>query len=112
METSLIAFRLSLVSFLIPFAFAFDPRLLGQGDLGWVALACVSLFCATGAWAVALSGYLKGPLRLPERAIYGVVAVAVILFPTGGVAWAAAFTGLLVLAAWGIWLGPRLRAAG
>ena len=112
METSLIAFRLSLVSFLIPFAFAFDPRLLGQGDLGWVIVACLSLFCATGAWAVALSGYLKGPLRLPERALYGAVAVAVILFPTGGAAWAAAFTGLIALAGWGIWLGPRMRAAG
>ena len=112
METSLIAFRLSLVSFLIPFAFAFDPRLLGQGDLGWVALACISLFGATGAWAVALSGYLRGFLRLPERALYGAVAVAVILFPTGGAAWVFAFTALLVLAAWGIWLGPRLRASG
>ena len=112
METSLIAFRLSLVSFLIPFAFAFDPRLLGQGDLGWVALACISLFGATGAWAVALSGYLRGFLRFPERALYGAVAVAVILFPTGGGAWAFAFTALLVLATWGIWLGPRLRASG
>ena len=34
METGLIAFRLSLVSFLIPFAFAFDPRLLGAGRSG------------------------------------------------------------------------------
>ena len=32
MRTSLLAFQLSLVSFLIPFAFAFDPGLLGQGE--------------------------------------------------------------------------------
>src|SRR5690606_5773139 len=43
MQTGMQAFRLSLVLFLIPFGFAFDPHFLGQGSLHWILLAFISV---------------------------------------------------------------------
>ena len=67
MKTGWIAFKLSLVLFLIPFAFAFDPALLWNGPLGWIALAFLSMMVATFAWAVFLEGYVKSPVGWVER---------------------------------------------
>ena len=68
MKTGWIAFKLSLVLFLIPFAFAFDPALLWNGPLGWIALAFLSMMAATFAWAVFLEGYVKVADRLARAA--------------------------------------------
>jgi hypothetical protein len=57
MRTSMLAFRMSFVCFLIPFAFVFDPRLLAQGQSWWTFAAFLSMMLATGAWAVALAGF-------------------------------------------------------
>ncbi len=97
MQASWHAFRLSLVLFLIPLAFVFDPRLLGQGPLLWVVLAFLSTLAATAAWAVALVGYLGRPLGVLPRVLYGAAAVAVILFPTGSRVWAVALAALGLL---------------
>ena len=43
MRTGWIAFRMSIVLFLIPFAFAFDDALLWNGPLWWILLAFGSL---------------------------------------------------------------------
>ena len=87
MKTSVYAFRLSFVSFLIPFAIAFDPRLLGQGEPIWVAAACLSLAAGTAGWAVAVVGYWTRSLRLFERVWFGVSAATVICSPTGTAFW-------------------------
>lgn len=104
METGWHAFRLSLVLFLIAFAFAFDPLLLGQGPLPSVLAAFAGLLIGTGAWAIALTGYFNGLLSIPERIAYGAAAVANILFPTFSTAWIAALAAVLLLCGW------RLRA--
>ena len=100
-KTSMNAFRLGLVCFLIPFAFAFDPRLLGQGDLLGIAAAGLALLLGTAGWAVALVGYWLRPLRASERLLTGSAAAAAICLPFGAAPWAWA-TGILALA--GLWL--------
>lgn len=108
METGWHAFRLSLVLFLIAFAFAFDPLLLGQGPLPLVLVAFAALLVGTGAWAVALVGYLNGSLSMMERFLYGAVAVANILFPTFSFGWTVALFGAGLLVGWNCLLKPRL----
>ena len=108
METGWQAFRLSLVLFLIAFAFAFDPLLLGQGPLPGVLVAFAALLVGTGAWAVALVGYLNGTLSWNERFLYGAAAVANILFPTVSSGWTAALLGAGFLVLWSFILKPRL----
>lgn len=97
MQTSWQAFRLSAVLFLIPFGFVFDPRLLAQGQLPWILLAFASLLAATASWAVFLIGYLRRPLGLVVRLLYGGLAAGVILFPTGSHGWAVALAALALL---------------
>lgn len=108
METGWHAFRLSLVLFLIAFAFAFDPLLLGQGPLPYVLAAFAGLLVGTGAWAVALVGYLNGPLSWVERVLYGAAAVANILFPSLSSGWTVALLGTGALCAWNFALKPHL----
>jgi TRAP transporter 4TM/12TM fusion protein len=108
MQTSYQAFRLSLVSFFIPFAFAFDPRLLVEGPIFWVLADCLSLMAGTGAWAVALVGYLNRPLNWVERGIFGALSLALIFSPTGTTSWAWALAGLGVIVLW-VWFSMRLK---
>lgn len=100
MQASLIAFRISLVSFFIPFAFAFDEALLGNGSALWIAAGCISLMLGTSAWAVAFVGYLIGPLGILERVFFGVAALAVIFSPTGSLLWIGGVIVMLSAAAW------------
>ncbi len=111
METGWHAFRLSLVLFLIAFAFAFDPLVLGQGPLPAVLVAFAGLLIGTGAWAVALTGYLGGLLSRIERLQFGAAAVGCIVFPTSSAGWVATLLSLLVLLGWTVLIKPRLRQA-
>jgi TRAP transporter 4TM/12TM fusion protein len=113
MKTGFLAFKLSLVLFLIPFAFAFDAALLWAGPIGWIALAFVSMMAATFAWAVFLEGYLAGRIGWLERALFCTVALTVIFAPTGHPWWWAGCGGLAILLGWVLMLRPRvLGAAG
>ncbi len=109
--TGMIAFRMCLVSFFIPFAFAFDPALLGQGPIVWVVFAFLSLTAATGAWAVALTGWFRYPLNWIERGYVAVAAMVVILSPTGGTHWYYGTSALLAFFIWAFVLRDRFVAA-
>jgi len=98
METGWYAFRLSLVLFLIAFAFAFDPLLLGQGPIGSVLIAFAGLLLGTGAWAVALAGYIFRPLTWLERIVFGAASVSSIIFPTMSLGWTLCLTIVFVMA--------------
>ncbi|MBC8159011.1 MAG: TRAP transporter large permease subunit, partial [Alphaproteobacteria bacterium] len=108
MQTSMQAFRISIVSFFIPFAFAFDQALLGYGSLPWILFAFVSLTIGTAAWAIAVEGYLFGSLSVVERSLFGIASMIAIFSPTGHMAWAGAMVVILLLTAWR-W---RLRKTG
>jgi len=107
MKTGLLAFRMSIVSFFIPFAFAFDTALLGFGPLWWIAMAFASTMIATAAWAAALVGYLHRPMNLVERVILGAASAIVIFSPTGHSMWSAGIAVLMAMAIWCFVLHPR-----
>jgi TRAP transporter 4TM/12TM fusion protein len=107
MKTGWLAFKLSLVLFLIPFAFAFDPALLWEGPAHLIALAFVSMMAATFSWAAFLEGYLNGPLGWGERLAHCAAAITVIFAPTGTLWWGAGCAGVVVLIVWA--LAFRLR---
>ena len=100
MQTSFLACRLSFVSFLIPFAFVFDARLLGEGSLGWVAIAFLSLLAGSAGWAVALVGYLNRSLSPVERLLIAVGSVGLIFAPTATLPWFLALAFLVLFALW------------
>lgn len=100
MRTSVRAFQLGLVCFLIPFAFAFEPALLGHGDLTAVLISGLSVLAGTAGWAVALVGYWLRPLRIPERVLVGAGSAATICLPTGSVPWIWAASALALAGIW------------
>ena len=108
MKTSLLAFWMSIVSFFIPFAFAFDQALLGIGSPLQIALAFLSLSAATGSWTVALAGYLGGKLNPIERLLFGAAAIAVIFSPTAQFIWGIGTVGIVMLSSWCLVLKPKL----
>lgn len=87
MKTSLIAFQMSFVAFLIPFAFIADDALLFQDGLPQVLVACVGLLVSTAIWAIGLVGYCVRPLRGGDRVLLLVCGVTAIISPTGHVLW-------------------------
>ncbi len=109
MKTSILAFRMSLVSFFIPFAFAFDEALLGQGPWLWIAAAFLSMMIGTGAWAIALSGYFIRSLNVIERILIGATSLVVIFSPTGHMVWGIGIAGIAVMGIWCVRSGIRLR---
>jgi TRAP transporter 4TM/12TM fusion protein len=109
MRTSLIAFRICMVSFFIPFAFAFDTHLLGFGSPIMIIVACITLLVATSAWAIALVGYLAGPLGLFQRLVFGIGSLAIIFYPTGTPVWVGGV--IVVIGASAIVFFTRKRAS-
>jgi len=111
MRTGLLAFRLALVLFLIPFAFAFDKALLWEGAPLTIAFAFSSMMAATFAWAVFLEGWLGGRLNLLERGAFCAASLAIIFAPTRSTVWLAGCVALALLIAWELAVRPRLLAA-
>ena len=107
MTTGWQAFRLSFVLFMIPFGFAFDLSLLGQGPLLPIAMAFLSLLAATGAWAVSLTGFFRSSLNWTERFLFGAVSVSIILLPTLSRGWWISVAALAAIAFWSAVLAPR-----
>jgi TRAP transporter 4TM/12TM fusion protein len=107
MRTSLVAFRMSFVCFLIPLAFLADTALLAQGSAPQVLVACAGLLLSTAVWAVGIVGYSTRVLSLLERAILLACGFAAILAPTGTMVWLAG-NGIALLVLGVIWRFPRL----
>jgi TRAP transporter 4TM/12TM fusion protein len=103
-KTSLLAFKFSMVSFLVPFAFAFNPELLGQGSVGQIALALVSVLTATGAWSVAFVGYIRMPITIIERALFTLTSLMIIFLDLGTLNWMIGFAGAVALFIWSLFL--------
>ena len=85
--TGWIAFRMSFVAFLIPFAFVADSALLFQGPLVNVIIASLGLFVPTALWAVGVIGYLRRDLTWPDRILLLACGVVAIIAPTGAMLW-------------------------
>ena len=66
-KTGLLAIKIGLVGFILPFLFLLNPILLGLGSWGEVFLPAVSGVLGTFALSVSLSGFFKTKLSKLER---------------------------------------------
>jgi TRAP-type uncharacterized transport system fused permease subunit len=70
--------RYTLPAFLVPFAFVLSPNgegLLLQGDAATILLAAGASIVAVMALAMALGGWLRGPVGVPARLLAGAAAL-------------------------------------
>ncbi|MGE0722936.1 MAG: TRAP transporter permease [Alphaproteobacteria bacterium] len=78
-RTGLIAFRLALAGFILPFMWVYEPALLMQGESWRIVLACASGLVGILALAGALQGYLFGAeARWWQRLMLGIGALCLI----------------------------------
>jgi TRAP-type uncharacterized transport system fused permease subunit len=78
-RTGLIAFRLALAGFLLPFMWIYNPSLLMQGDVGNILVAAGTGIAGVLSLASAVQGYLLGAhARWHERLLLGIAALALI----------------------------------
>jgi TRAP transporter 4TM/12TM fusion protein len=116
MRTGWTATRLSLVTFVAPFVFAFAPALLLLGPLPHILLVVITTILGSVLLAVSLAGYLYRLLSLGKRVLLALGGVALILPPNAGVplSWVIiinAIGGLLGAAIWlGEFRGSRMAA--
>ena len=75
------ALRLSLVLFLVPFAFVYVPGLLAQGSPGEIAIALVFAIPGVLALAVASEGYWRGVLQSWQRIGVGCAGMGLLFAP-------------------------------
>ncbi len=77
LETCAHSIRLSFVGYLLPFAMAFTPALLGFPDkvglTGWTAIGCMILCSIAGS--AAMYGYMLGPIGVGLRLVLGAAAI-------------------------------------
>ena len=85
--TGWIAFEMSFVAFLIPFAFVADPALLFQGPIINVIIASIGLIVPTAIWAIGLTGFFKRSLGWLDRIFLMVCGVIAIVAPTASLFW-------------------------
>ena len=76
--TGLIAFRLALAGFILPFMWVYNPALISKGGGVDIAVAVVSGLAGIVALAKTVQGYLFGPARWYERILLGAGALALI----------------------------------
>ena len=79
--SSLQAFRLSWVAFIIPLGFVFHPALIGQGSLIQIIASVLVLATAIFGWAVTLEGYFFKPLSLAWRSVIALLTLAIFSTP-------------------------------
>ncbi len=66
MKTGLIAWRLSLAGFLMPFMFCINPALIGKGTPAEIVMAIVTALIGSFGLATAVQKYFKGPMSWAE----------------------------------------------
>ncbi len=101
-RTGLYAFVLGMPSFLVPVAFVRDPGVLFVGDWPTIVIAAICIAAGSSAWTIMISGYVAKPLNLLERALFGVVAVVLIVIPFGDIGRYVSLVAFVMLLAWGL----------
>ena len=91
-KTGVTAFRLSLVAFLVPFAFVSNEALLFKGPWQEIVWVTVSAALGTLALAGALTGYWRSELNWFARILLGAAAVLLI-----APEWQSDLTGLAIM---------------
>jgi TRAP-type uncharacterized transport system fused permease subunit len=80
-KTMMLTARYTLPAFLVPFAFTLTSNgegLLLQGDLETILLAAAVSAVAVAGLAVALGGWLRGPVAMPIRVLAGAGSIVLL----------------------------------
>ncbi|MDZ7749202.1 MAG: TRAP transporter fused permease subunit [Halofilum sp. (in: g-proteobacteria)] len=111
-ETVVHALKIACTTFIVPFAFVYNPSLMSFPDIGWdIVLPLVEVLTIQVGVAVSAFGYLLRPLAVWERTAFGLVALlGFVTMTQDPVLWYALTYGLLAcLATWVI--VPRFLTA-
>jgi TRAP-type uncharacterized transport system fused permease subunit len=111
MKTGWTSTRLSLVTFVAPFVFAFSPALLLIGSWPEILLVVTTTTMGSVAIAVSLGGYLFRPLSMIKRLLIALAGLLLVLPPNAGVPlnWVIFINALAAVLALGIWLDELRR---
>src|SRR3712207_4725283 len=93
-KTMWLTWKYTLPAFLVPFIFVLSPRgvgLLFEGGASTVAIAFVTSVFAVASLAVVTGAWLLGPARIPERVLFLVAAIALLVMTPTYIAVGAAF---------------------
>lgn len=104
-KTMWLTWKYTLPAFLVPFIFVLSERGIGlllEGGVVTVLIAAVTSAVAVAAFAVVTGSWLLGPAHLPERAVFAVAALALLVMEP-------VFIGIGVVA---IVVGVLLHLAG
>jgi len=96
-----LTWKYTLPAFLVPFIFVLSPNgigLLFEGGASTVAIAFATSVVAVASLAVVTGAWLFGPARIPERLLFLVAAIALLVMTPTFIAVGAAFAvaGLVV----------------
>lgn len=79
MKTGLVAFRLGIVAYIVPFMFVYNTSLLLVGDNLWSLIAvAITSFIGVYLLSVASSGWMLSHVSLLERILFAVAALTLI----------------------------------
>lgn len=78
LATSLVAFKLGIAGFLVPFVFIYDPAILLQGTLGEIIVATLTAFIGITALSASLIGWYLAPLSVISRIIFFIAAILLV----------------------------------
>ena len=106
-STAVVAVRLALVGFIIPFIFVYEPSLLLVGDFEILSFLRVAVCLALAIWFIntALIGYERRTLAMPERALRVIIGAGLLIqIPTLQIAF---FVAGLMLLGFGVVISRR-----
>jgi TRAP transporter 4TM/12TM fusion protein len=106
-KTGWAGMRLGIVAYIVPFAFALDPALIGKGSMAAIAVAVLAASAGVVFLAVGCVGHLARPLGWPTRA--ALLAAGLLTLAPGGWPRAAGVAGGICLVLRERW---TRRAAG
>jgi TRAP-type uncharacterized transport system fused permease subunit len=87
MRTSLVAFKMSAVAFMIPFAFLADEALLFRGSYVEIAIASAGLILSTIVWSMGVTGFIVRRMNMVERVLLLLCGAGAMVTATGSAVW-------------------------
>lgn len=78
LTTSLVAFKLGIAGFLVPFVFIYDPAILLQGTIGEIAVATMTAFIGITALAASIVGWYLVPIGAISRIVFFIAAIMLV----------------------------------
>ncbi|TDA68316.1 MAG: TRAP transporter fused permease subunit [Clostridia bacterium] len=78
-RTGLIAWKLALSGFILPYIFIYSPAMIMQGSIGEIILAFITGMIGASALSIAVEGFLLKPVTWMERPLFAAGALLLIV---------------------------------